>query len=72
MSTLDAERTDVLCDDLAVLHLQYSTQWDSFAHVGAMFDVDDTGTPAAVYYNGYRAGTDVLGPDKVEDSGHET
>jgi hypothetical protein len=26
--------TDVISDDLVVMHLQYSTQWDSFAHVG--------------------------------------
>ncbi|MDR4127324.1 hypothetical protein Q8947_15300, partial [Alcaligenaceae bacterium LG-2] len=30
---------DVLSDDLAILHLQYSTQWDGLAHVGALFDV---------------------------------
>ena len=29
--------TDVACDDLVVMHLQYSTQWDSLAHVGSMF-----------------------------------
>ena len=28
--------TDVVCDDLVLMHLQYSTQWDSFAHVGQM------------------------------------
>src|SRR3954453_14112307 len=28
----DPNLTDVICDDLAVLHLQYSTQWDSLAH----------------------------------------
>ena len=31
-------QTDVVCDDLVLLTLQYSTQWDSFAHVGALFD----------------------------------
>jgi hypothetical protein len=48
--------TDVLCDDLVLLTLQYSTQWDSFAHVGGMFDADGDGTPEAVFYNGFRAG----------------
>lgn len=52
---------DVVSDDLAVIHLQYSTQWDSFAHHGALFDLDDTGEPAICYYNGYRADVDVIG-----------
>ena len=37
--------------------------------VGHMFDVDGDGVPKAVYYNGYRAGEDVIGPDAVEDAG---
>ncbi|WP_319825587.1 cyclase family protein [Thalassovita sp.] len=53
--------SDVICDDLVVMHLQYSTQWDSLAHVGGMFDVDGSGQPRAVYYNGFRAGQDVQG-----------
>lgn len=61
--------TDVLCDDLVLLHLQYSTQWDSFAHVGAMFDADGDGVPEPVYYNGFRAGMDVVGPDNPQDAG---
>ena len=48
--------TDVVSDDAVILHLQYSTQWDSLAHVGSLFDVDGDGVPEAVYYNGYRAG----------------
>jgi kynurenine formamidase len=48
--------TDVICDDLVLLTLQYSTQWDSFAHVGGMFDADGDGKPEAVFYNGFKAG----------------
>src|SRR5690606_29860957 len=55
--------TDVLCDDSVTLHTQYSTQWDSFAHVGHQFDVEGNGKPVAVYYNGFRAGVDVVGPE---------
>ena len=44
--------TDVVCDDLAILHLQYSTQWDALAHVGHWFDADGTG-PSKRYYNGF-------------------
>src|SRR6188472_3052273 len=29
--------TDIISDDLVILHTQYSTQWDSLAHVGHMF-----------------------------------
>ena len=61
--------TDVLCDDLVVLHLQYSTQWDSFAHAGALFDADGDGIPEPVFYNGFRAGEHVVGPDEQDDAG---
>lgn len=63
------DATDVICDDLAILHLQYSTQWDSLAHVGQLFDADGDGVPEPVYYNGWRAGVDVVGPDRAEDAG---
>ncbi len=58
----DPRMTDVLNDDLAVLHLQYSTQWDALGHVGQLFDADGDGEPEMVFYNGYRAGTDIVGP----------
>jgi len=54
---------DVWADDVVTLSLQYSTQWDSLAHVGAEFDADGDGIEEAVYYNGYRAGVDLVGPD---------
>lgn len=47
--------TDVVCDDLVLLTLQYSTQWDSLAHIGSRFDADGDGTPEIVFYNGFRA-----------------
>jgi kynurenine formamidase len=53
-------QTDVVCDDLVLLTLQYSTQWDSFAHVGSLFDADGDGKPEAVFYNGFRAGKDIV------------
>ena len=54
---------DVWADDVVTLSLQYSTQWDSLAHVGAEFDADGDGVEEAVYYNGYRAGVDLVGPE---------
>jgi kynurenine formamidase len=62
MARLDARNTDVLSDDQVTLALQYSTQWDSFAHVGAYFDVNDDGKAQKVYYNGFRGDRDVVGP----------
>ena len=53
-------QVDVVCDDLVLLTLQYSTQWDSFAHVGALFDADGDGKPEPVFYNGFRAGKDIV------------
>src|SRR5712692_1257537 len=51
--------TDVVCDDLVLLTLQYSTQWDSFAHIGSRFDADGEGQRESVFYNGFRAGEHV-------------
>ena len=58
----DPKYVDVWTDDVVTLSLQYSTQWDSLAHVGAEFDADGDGVEEAVYYNGYRAGVDLVGP----------
>ena len=52
--------TDVVCDDITLLTLQYSTQWDSFAHIGSRFDADGDGQAEIVFYNGFRAGEDVV------------
>jgi kynurenine formamidase len=58
----DDSFVDVWADDSVTIWLQYSTQWDSLAHVGAEFDADGDGVDEAVYYNGYRAGEDLIGP----------
>ena len=71
MHETQAGRPDVISDDLAILHLQYSTQWDALAHVGGMFDVDGDGVKKAVYYNGYAAGRDIVGPSDPGDAGAE-
>ena len=54
--------TDVVSDDQVLLSLQYSTQWDSLAHVGALFDTEGNGRLRATYYNGYRGHEHILGP----------
>ena len=55
-------REEITCDDYVVLHTQYSTQWDSLAHHGRLFDADGDGVAEKVYYNGYRADEHLVGP----------
>lgn len=64
--------TDVVCDDQVILTLQYSTQWDSLAHVGQMFDADGDGRSEDVFYNGFRAGRDIIGPVYYDEHGNQT
>jgi kynurenine formamidase len=67
------EHVDVWADDAVTLWLQYSTQWDSLAHAGAEFDADGDGVEEAVFYNGYRSGVDLVGPQedaRGDGSGH--
>ncbi len=52
----DLSLTDVVNDDVVLMSLQHSTQWDSLAHVGSHFDADGDGVAEAVFYNGHRAG----------------
>ncbi|TDO06559.1 putative cyclase [Mycobacterium sp. BK086] len=66
MSVAIPGATDVMSDDFVVLHTQYSTQWDAFGHAGAAFDADADSIDELLYYNGWRAGVDVIGP---QDSG---
>ena len=64
--------TDVVNDDQVTLCLQYSSQWDSLCHVGARFDADGDGVAETVYYNGYRAGEDIVGPVDYDADGTAT
>ena len=63
----DAAHTDVVCDDRVMLCTQASTHWDALAHVGSAFDADGDGVAENVYYNGYRAGEDIVGPPMVDE-----
>lgn len=65
---LNPIHTDIGSDDLVILYTQYSTQWDSLAHRGALFDVFGNDTPEPVYYNGFRANKDVVINDQHETS----
>jgi kynurenine formamidase len=61
--------TDVVNDDVVVMYLQGSTQWDSLCHVGELFDADDDGEPEIRYYNGFRGGADIESSTDPTDSG---
>jgi len=69
MAAEDPRLTDVVNDDLAILHLQYSTHWDALSHVGALFDADGDGEREIVFYNGFRLDTHFTGPTDVADAG---
>jgi kynurenine formamidase len=60
--------SDIVTDDLVVLHTQYSTQWDAFGHIGCLFDADGDGIEEIVYYNGVR-GEDLLVPTDPRRAG---
>src|SRR3954466_4104249 len=64
----EPELTDVVSDDRELLTLQYSTQWDSFAHIGSRFGADGDGKREIVFYNGFRAGEDLVPPSERSDS----
>lgn len=59
----DERYTDLVSDDRFELSPQYSTHWDALAHTGSYFDSGDCGAAEPVYYNGFRAGKEVRGPE---------
>jgi hypothetical protein len=59
--------SDIVSDDAVLLYTQYSTQWDALSHVGQLFDADGDGMVEKVYYNGYRGGVDIVGPDDAPE-----
>jgi kynurenine formamidase len=63
------DNMDVTSDEAVSLYSQYSTQWDSFAHVGMLFDADGDDEPEPVYYNGYRAYEHIGGPKDSAELG---
>src|SRR4029077_2406351 len=64
----EPDLTAWVADDRVLLTLQYSTQWDSFAHIGSRFDADGDGKREIVFYNGFRAGEDLVPASERRDS----
>jgi kynurenine formamidase len=60
---------DIGSDDAVTIYTQYSTQWDALGHIGYEFDADQDGFAEVVYYNGFRGGTDIAGPDDAGGPG---
>lgn len=59
-SQLNINNKDIGSDDVVILNTQYSTQWDSLAHRGKEFDINDDGNLKSVYYNGFSAEKDII------------
>lgn len=55
---------EVGCDDAVTLSTQYSTQWDSFAHIGHEFDLDGDGVNELCFYNGFAGGREIRAPEE--------
>jgi hypothetical protein len=53
MNTFDAGNTGVVSDDAVLVYNQHSSQWDAFAHMGALFDADGDGVAEPIQYNGH-------------------
>lgn len=56
---------DVMSDEAVTLDTQYSTHWDALGHVGALFDADGDGEEDVVFYNGFRGGEHLVGPEDI-------
>jgi kynurenine formamidase len=72
LSEGNSDFSDVVNDDRVVIHTQYSTQWDSLAHVGSEFDADGDGVAELVFYNGWRGGEHIGPGAPCEDCGDLT
>jgi kynurenine formamidase len=72
LSEGNSDLSDVVNDDRVVIHTQYSTQWDSLAHVGSEFDADGDGVAELVFYNGWRGGEHIGPGAPCEDCGDLT
>lgn len=68
-SAVQEGNMDVSSDECVTLYSQYSTQWDSFAHVGSRFDADGDGDAEMVYYNGFKPGEHIKGPHDRDGMG---
>jgi hypothetical protein len=61
MDRVNPGQTDMICDDRVLLSTQFSTQWDSLAHIGQAYDAHGDGRVEGTYYNGFNAREHVRG-----------
>jgi kynurenine formamidase len=69
LKDINPMHTDVVCDDAVTIYNQYSTQWDSLAHIGSHFDADGDGVAERVYYNGWNVRDPATGKPIYGDIG---
>ena len=53
IGAFDPGNTGVVSDDAVLLYNQHSSQWDAFAHMGALFDANADGKAEPIQYNGF-------------------
>lgn len=69
MNKIISGKSDILSDDMVILSLQYATWWNGPTNAGIMFDTQGNNVARTVYYNKFAAGTDIIGPKKIDDTG---
>ena len=61
LSEIDPRKTEVIWDESWIdVCPHYSTQWDSFAHIGYQFDAVGDGEPENMCYNGHHLFRDLI------------
>lgn len=58
LDKVDPGNTQVNSDEAVLIYNQHSSQWDSFGHMGSLFDADGDGVDEIVQYNGHKLTND--------------
>lgn len=60
---------DILSDEVWIIYPQYSTQWDSFAHVGRKETGEDGSPVSPIFYNGFTPEDGMTIPTELSEAG---